>query len=103
MDPGVYVYVAVVLATLVHTAAGSSLLSHLTTEPVRPARVRVVLEPIHIGVVPVTVPPTERGLTLTANVLEGEGQRGSLVYLLMTLTVLLPAVPPTSTVICLVP
>ena len=68
------------LATLVHVADGSSLLSHCTTEPVRPASVRVVLDPIQIGVVPETVPPTVSGLTVTSNVLEGEGQLGSVVY-----------------------
>ncbi len=71
-DPGVYVYVVVVLFTLVHVADGNSLLSHLTTEPVCPESVMVVLEPIHIGVVPLTDPPTERGLTVTAKFLDGD-------------------------------
>jgi hypothetical protein len=96
------VYVVVVLATLLH-AAGNNLLSHLTTVPVCPERVRVTDEPKQIGEVPETVPPTDSGLTVTANVLADEGHLGSVVYWFTTLTVLDPAEPPISTVICFVP
>jgi hypothetical protein len=63
-----------------------------------------VADPIQRGVVPpVTDPPTESGLTVTAIVLAGEGHKGGVVYLLTTLTVWLPATPPILTVICLDP
>jgi hypothetical protein len=99
----VYVYDVVVLATLVHVAEGRSLLSHRCTVPVCPERVSVTLDPKHIGEVPDTVPPTDSGLTVTLNVLAGDGHRGSVVYWLTTLTVLDPAEPPISTVISFVP
>jgi hypothetical protein len=84
-------------------AEGRSLLSQRCTVPVWPERVRVTDELKHMGEVPETVPPTESGLTVTSKVLEGEGHLGSLVYWLITLTVLVPAVPPILTVICRVP
>jgi hypothetical protein len=51
-----------------------------------------VADPIQIGVVPpVTDPPTESGLTVTAIVLAGEGHKGAVVYLLTTLTSKFPS------------
>jgi len=92
-----------VLFTFVHAEDGRSLLSQRCTVPVWPVSLSVTDELRHIGDVPETVPPTDSGLTVTLRVLAGDGQRGSLVYLLTTLTVLVPAVPPILTVICLVP
>ena len=92
-----------VLFTLVHAVAGRSLLSQRCIVPVRPVSLSVTDELRHIGVVPEMVPPTDSGLTVTLRDLDCDGQRGSLVYLVTTLTVLVPADPPISTVICLVP
>ena len=85
--------------------AALSLFSHLTTFPVLPDNVIIpVEEPWHKGVVPpVILPPTDSGLTVTVISRLVDGQFGTVVYLLITLTVLLPAAPPMLTVICRVP
>jgi len=60
------VYVEEVFVIAVHAENGETELSHRTTEPVIPSKVNWLLVlPEQIVVPPVTVPPTEIGLTVT--------------------------------------
>ncbi len=65
------VYVVDVLLMVVQVVNGATELSHLTTLPVLPDNVnKPLVEPVQIPVPPLTLPPTEVGLTVTVVVVE---------------------------------